>query len=151
MPPKKMTLQLRTHTKALSVVGIRYKVYFNLICGYPFHNIPSHSNLNCTSKQYTNERRTPCIPISHVSSQLSVFGMRTQITTFDEDYQQPAPTERRRTVTADPRVVICIRLGYQQLIHTPQQYKHTSQKDSVWFHRAYAPSLRPAPSPTTYT
>ena len=120
----------RTRTAVLSLAGVRHKENINA----PTEYIRSQYTITFR-RSVLSERapatQTPCIPISHVPSQLSVFGMRTQITTFDEDYQQPAPTERRRTVTADPRVVICIRLGYQQLIHTPQQYKHTSQKDSV--------------------
>jgi hypothetical protein len=33
--------------------------------------------------------------------------VKTRITAFDEDYQQPAFTYKVRTVTADPRVVSC--------------------------------------------
>ena len=92
----------RTHTKVLSLAGVRYKAI-------------SSPSLNIRS-QYTSTFRlsvlaknipvtqTPCIPISHVSSQLSL-SITTKIATFGEDYQQPMSPERHHTVTAYPRVI----------------------------------------------
>lgn len=51
---------------------------------------------------------SPCTPISQVSGAALSVLLRTEITTFVEDYQQPDALQATHTAAADLRVIKCV-------------------------------------------
>lgn len=51
---------------------------------------------------------SPCTPISQVSGAALPVVLRTEITTFIEDYQQPDASQATHTAAADLRVIKCV-------------------------------------------
>lgn len=66
------------------------------------------------------------------SFRLVLLVLRTKITAFDEDYQQPAAPERCAQSRRIPEWLFANRLGHRQVIHIPQHRRHKSHKNNVW-------------------
>ena len=111
-----------THTGVLSLVGVRHKA---IECP---HLLSGHSTLSRVPPMRTDRcipaTQTPCIPISHVTSQLSLFLWKQRSRPSVRTTSSRHHLKGGHTATADPRVVNCNRLGHQQVIHTLQQHEH---------------------------
>lgn len=71
----------------------------------------------------------------------------TEITAFGEDYQQPAATKSRSTVTADPRAVSCITgLAISKQSTSFSIADSKSQMDGVRLSRAESPKAPTCPA-----
>ena len=90
--------------------------------------MPSTSKLRSVAE-------TPCSPFSLASgTALHVFYCKHRSRPSVRTTSDRQHLKRCFTVTADPRVVNCNRLGHRQVIHILLHRRNKSHKDCTWLH-----------------